>query len=91
MIKQRRNILKGESVLLKSYKYPLMPFAAVAHLDEGLSLETLLILNEEKCLIRLMDIQRTSVFIREQKLILVFKTVTRNKALRYCRLECDVF
>jgi hypothetical protein len=36
-----------------------MLFAAVAYLDEALSLETLLILKAEKCLIRLIGTQRT--------------------------------
>jgi hypothetical protein len=47
-----------------------MPFAAVEHLDEGLGLETLLILKAEKYLIHLMGKQRTTIYIRTRMLIL---------------------
>jgi hypothetical protein len=64
-----------------------MLFAAVAHLDEGLGLETLLILKVEKFLICLVGTSRTPVSVTERELSLFLKTSARNKASRRCRLE----
>jgi hypothetical protein len=59
-----------------------MMFAAVTHLVEGLSLETLLTLKVEKSLICLVRARRPTVSIIEQ-LILFLKTLIRNKASRF--------
>jgi hypothetical protein len=62
-------------------------FAAVMHLAEWLSLETLLTLKVEKSLICLVGTRRLTVFITEQQSILFLKMLVRNKASRFCRLE----
>jgi DNA-binding TFAR19-related protein (PDSD5 family) len=64
-----------------------MLFAAVTHLAEGVSLEILLALKVETFLICLVGTRGLTVFITEQQLILFLKTLIRNKASRYCRLE----
>jgi hypothetical protein len=63
-----------------------MLFAAVKHLVEGQSLESLLTLKVEKSLICLNGTWRLTVSIIEQQSILFLKTL-RNKASRFCRLE----
>jgi hypothetical protein len=60
-----------------------MLFAAVTHLVEGLSLETLLTLKVEKSLICLVDTWRPTVSIVEQQSILFLKTLIKNKASRF--------
>jgi hypothetical protein len=64
-----------------------MLFAAVTHLVQGLSLETLLTLRVEKSLICFAGTQRTTVSIIERQSILFLKTLIGNKALRFCRIE----
>jgi hypothetical protein len=64
-----------------------MLFAAVTHLVEGLSLETLLTLKVEKSLICLVGTRRTTISITEQQTILFLKALIRNQASRFCRLE----
>jgi hypothetical protein len=64
-----------------------MPFAAITHLVEGLSLETFFTLKEEMSLICFEGICKPTVSIMEQELILFLKSLTRNKASRCCRLE----
>jgi hypothetical protein len=64
-----------------------MLFAAVTHLVEGVSLETLLTLKVEKSLICLVGTRRPTVSIIEQYSILFLKTLRRNEASRFCRLE----
>jgi hypothetical protein len=51
--------------LFKMCRHLQMLFAAVAHLDERLSLETLLTLKVEKCLSCLVGIWRPTIFIIE--------------------------
>jgi hypothetical protein len=63
-----------------------MVFAAVTHLVEGLSLETLLTLKVEKSLICLVGTRRPTVSIIEQHSILFLKTLIRNKTSRFCRI-----
>jgi hypothetical protein len=64
-----------------------MLFAAVTHLVEGLSLETLPTFKVEKSLIYLMGIRRPTVSIIEQDSILFLKTSIRNEASRFCRQQ----
>jgi hypothetical protein len=65
--------------LLKTSRDLQMMFAAVMHLVEGLSSETLLTLRVEKSLFFLVG-ARSSVNI-------VLKTSIRNKTSRFCCLE----
>jgi hypothetical protein len=64
-----------------------MLFAAMMHLVEGLNLETLLMLRVQKSLICLVATWRPTVSIIEQQSILVLKTLARNKASRFRRLD----
>jgi hypothetical protein len=56
-----------------------MLLAAVVHLDEGQSLETLLTLKVEKSLICLVVTLRPTVSVIEQQLILFLEMLTRKK------------
>jgi hypothetical protein len=67
-----------------------MLFAALMHLDEGLSLDTPLAINVEKSLMCLVGTRRPTVFIMEQKSILFLKTLIKNRASRLCRLKESV-
>jgi hypothetical protein len=60
-----------------------MLFAAVTHLAEGLSLETLLTLRAEKSLICLVAIWRPTVSIIEQQSVLLLK--------KLLEIECQDF
>jgi hypothetical protein len=71
---------------LKTSKDLQMLFAAVTHLVEELSLETLLALKLEKSLICLVGTRRPTASIIEQQSILFLKTLIRSKALRFCSL-----
>jgi hypothetical protein len=62
-------------------------FAAVTHLVEGLILETLLTLKQEKSPTCSLGTRRPALSIMEQQSILFLKTLIRNKASRSCRLE----
>jgi hypothetical protein len=73
--------------LLKTSRDLQMLFAAVMHLVNGLNLETLLMLRVEKSLICLVGTWRQTMSIIEQWSILLLKTLIRNKASRFCRLE----
>jgi hypothetical protein len=64
-----------------------MLFAAVTHLVEGLSLETLLALKVGKFLICLVGTRRPTVSIMEQQSIVFLKTLIRNNASGFCRVE----
>jgi hypothetical protein len=73
--------------VLKTPRDLQMLFAAVTHLVEGLSLETLLTLKPEKSLICLVGTWRSIISITEQQSILFLKKLIRNKASRFCRME----
>jgi hypothetical protein len=73
--------------LLKSSSDLQMLFAAVTHLVEGLSLETLLTLKVKKSLICLVGTRRLTESIIEQHSILFSKTLIRKQASGFCRLE----
>jgi hypothetical protein len=64
-----------------------MPFAAVVHLDEGLSLDTLLTLEVETSLICLLGTRRPIVSITERQMNLFLKTLKINKFPRSDRPE----
>jgi hypothetical protein len=66
--------------LLKMSRNFQMLFAAVMHLDERLSLETLFTLKIDEFLICLLGTWRPTVSITEHQLILSLKMLTSNKA-----------
>jgi hypothetical protein len=59
-----------------------MLFAAIAHLVEGLSLDTFFTLKVEKSLICFAGICKPTLPLIEQQLILFLKTLIRNKTSR---------
>jgi hypothetical protein len=73
--------------LLKTSRDLQMLFAAMAHFDKGLTLETLLTLRVEKSLICLVDTRRPTASIIEETFILILKMLARNKTSRCCHLE----
>jgi hypothetical protein len=80
-------ILKEILCLLKMFRDFKMLFPAVTHLVEGISLEILLTLKSEKSLTCLVDTRRPTVSITEQQSVLFLKTLIRNKASKFGRLE----
>jgi hypothetical protein len=86
-IKQRKCILKGHVTFTVNAQRSVQLFAAVTHLVERPSLETLLKLKLEKSLICLVGTRRPRVSIIEQQSILFLKTLIRNKVSRFWRLE----
>jgi hypothetical protein len=62
-------------------------FAAVTHLVEGLSFQTLLTLKMEKSVICLVGTRRSTIFITEQQSILFLKMLIRNEESSFCRME----
>jgi hypothetical protein len=61
--------------LLKISKNLQMLFAALTHLNEGLSLETPLAVNVEKYLMCLVGTRRPTVFIKEQSILFLITLI----------------
>jgi hypothetical protein len=90
---REENVSSGKVLcLFKTSRNRQMLLAAVIQLEEQ-NLGTLLRLKAERSLIFLvrtrkpMSTRRTAVPIIEQQFILYLKTLIRNKAPGYCRLE----
>jgi hypothetical protein len=76
-------ILKGDVIFTENVQKFVDFFAAVAHPVEGLTVEALLKLKVEKSVICLVATRRLTVFItEEQSILLLLKTLIRNKASR---------
>jgi hypothetical protein len=82
----RESALKGDKIFPKMTKNLYMPFAAVAHLAEGL-FSCAATLKVDSPLICILGTRIPTVSVMEWKFVLHLKPSIRNKASKCCRLE----